>query len=234
MFGERGCYDDIGALETIAIRLHISPAPTDVPVPPFPWARVLAVAGVLAALAGASVLALAGQKDDTVRRERAATATERRAIEARVKAEQAPQRARLAPSLAGVSEPAERVARRERLVAALEEAITADAQERRRSGALPADVSRTVCAPFVRPKRANPPQPPPAARSGRYECFAVSSELPATERTEAVVGGFPFWARVDFERGSAVWCKVRPRPAEGGVTGSIDVPLPRACELRRG
>ena len=230
----KGTYDQVGALETIAIRLGVWTGPTDVEVPPFPWARVLVTAGVLAAVVGVAVVALVGEKDESARRERVATEAERGRIVARIKVEQAPHRARLGPGLAGTTDAGERAAGRERLVSALERAITADAQARHRRGALPAAITRTECGPFERRRGSDAPGPPPSAKAGRYECFAVSGDLPPTEGTEAGVAGFPFWARVDLEHGSAVWCKVRPKPAEGGATGSIDVRLPRVCELRRG
>ena len=231
---ERDRYKDVGVLETIAIHLGIWTGPSDVEVPPFPWKRVLIATGVALAATTVLVVALLAEGESTGEREAEADAAERRRIVAQVTAEQRPQRARLVPPLPASADAAERRRHRERLVGALEAAITEDAQARRARGALPADVTHTECGPFVRPRRADPPEPPLSARSGRYECFAVSNDLPATERNESGVAGFPFWARVDFERGRAVWCKVRPRPAEGGVTASIDVPLARECELRRG
>lgn len=228
-----GRYDQVGAFETIAIRLGIWTGPTDVEVPPMPWGRIAVTGGV--ALVGAIVLvvALLGQKDRNDERDRKTSAAEHRRIRARVAAEQTPHRARLGPPLTDAASPLAWENGLDRVVGALEAKITADAQARYRRRELSAPVSRTDCEPFVRPRRANPPDPPVGARYGRYECLAISRDLSATSRTEAARAGFPFWARVDFVRGRVVWCKVRPAPAEGAIGGSIEVPLARECDLRR-
>ena len=193
----------------------------DVYVPPVPVFRlVLAVALLVAAIVVTAVLVdngkEAGRERD--RREEAAAVAQVRAGIAR---EQVPRRARLgAPA-----------GNRVRTQHALEAAITRDSQQRFASHALDARVTHTKCIPFVRPTVQHPPQPPPGARSGKYECLGVTRSVGPTPGTRGGDFGFPFWARVDFRHGTAVWCKVNPRPGELGIGGDVFVPLTPECDL---
>jgi hypothetical protein len=208
--------------------------PRDAYIPPFPWRKALVVLGLLTAAIAALVVALVQEKGETQERERRQSAAADARTRARLAKEQTPHRIRVPYAGTAGVRAADLPERRRRVVTGLELAITADAQARHRDGALPLRVVRTDCVPYVRPRTANPPEPPLHARRGRYECLAVVGDVPGTSRTEAGASGYPFWARVDYRRGSAVWCKVNPRPAEGAIGSEVFVPLPRVCQLSRG
>jgi hypothetical protein len=219
--------------ETVQAWLGIS-KPRDAYVPPFPWLKALLALGVVAVAVAVLVSALVEDKGETQARERREKAAADARTRARLAREQAPHRIRL-PSAATAGVPAaELPERRRRMIEGLERAITADALARRRAGSLSERVSRTDCVPYVRPRVDKPPQPPLHAARGRYECLAVIGDVPASERSEGGSAGYPFWARVDFRRGGAVWCRIHPRPAEGATFSEVFVPLPRVCQLDRG
>jgi hypothetical protein len=193
----------------------------DTYIPPVPVFRlVLALVLLVGAVAGTAILVEHGKKigRERDRREEAAAVARLRAQQAR---EQLPRRASLGASTQSHA----------RTRQALEAAITRDSAQRYSRHTLDARVLRTHCVPFVRPGRAHPPEPPPGAASGKYECLGVTSFVGPTPGTRAGEFGFPFWARVDFRRGTAVWCKVNPRPGERGIGGDVFVPLAPACDL---
>ena len=206
--------------------------PRDTYVPPFPVKAAVITLVVVVAAVAALVTVLMRDKDENEARERRQTAAADARTRARLAREQTPHRAVIPDAGTRGAPRGELAERRLRLVAGLEAAITADTAARHRRGQLGLVVRRTDCVPYVRPRTPHPRPAPLSARSGRYECLAVTGDVPATGRTEAGRGGYPFWARVDFRRGSAVWCKITPRPAEGGIGSEIFVPLPRVCRLR--
>jgi ribosomal protein L32 len=111
------------------------------------------------------------------------------------------------------------------LVTGLESSITADARARVKAGTLSGPILNTTCeavnvGPLV-----------PSARRGGYECVAVQAQI-AKSREPGGVLGYPFWAIVDYRRGTFAWCKVNPRGGERAVQ-SLEpvVPPPRGCNL---
>lgn len=105
----------------------------------------------------------------------------------------------------------------------LESGILADARARTEAGKLsPPPASRVECEPLRHG------QDPSGVRV-RYECIAVTSDLPTTDSTPAGVIGHPFRAVVDYDHGRFTWCKVSGRPGEGQFTSRALVQLPRAC-----
>ena len=205
--------------------------PRDAYIPPFPVAKALIGLALFAAAVTALVVVLVGEKGETERREARQGAAADARTRARLTREQKPHRARIPGAATAGASAAELPERRRRMVDGLERAIMADALARHRAGAFAHRVRRTDCVPYVRPHVARPPEPPLRAATGRYECLGVTGDVPATSRTEAASGGYPFWARVDFRDGSAVWCKITPRPAEGGIGSEVFVPLARVCRL---
>jgi hypothetical protein len=195
----------------------------DTYIPPVPVFRIaLALVLLVGAIAGTAVLVERGKKlgRERDRREEAAAVARIRAQQAR---EQLPRRAHLGP-------PTQSHARTKR---ALEAAITTDSQRRFKRHALDARVTHSTCVPFVRPAVPHPPEPPPGAAGAKYECLGVTSSVGPTPGTKAGDFGFPFWARVDYRHGTAVWCKVNPRPGERGIGGDVFVPLSPGCDLFR-
>jgi hypothetical protein len=218
--------------ERLGAWLRISDPPEDVYVPPLPkvkFALVLVGVGALVALIALSV----GDAGEGRKREERALAAAQARARARVVAEQTPRTGRLTGPVPAGASVEELRARRRRLVRALEAAVTADARQRHRRGQLANRVRSTSCTPYVRPRVKRPPEPPPRAAFGKYECLAVTAGVAATSRTEAGRAGYPFWARVDLRSGRAVWCKVNPRPAEGAIGGDVFVPLKPPCDLKK-
>lgn len=116
-------------------------------------------------------------------------------------------------------------ATRAALVSDLESSITADARARVKSGTFEGPIESTACeavnvGPLV-----------PGPRRGGYQCVAVQSQI-AKSREPGGLLGYPFWAIVDYRRGTFAWCKVNPRGGERAVQ-SLEpvVPPPRGCNL---
>jgi hypothetical protein len=205
--------------EIVGAWLRVWTPRRDVYIPPVPVFRIVLAVVVLAGAIVVTAILVDHGKEAGRERDRRAEAAAVAQIRARVAREQVPRRARVAATThAGAQR-------------ALEAAITRDSQQRFARHALDARVTHTTCVPFVRPTVPHPPQPPPGARSGKYECLGVTSSVGPTPGTRGGDFGFPFWARVDFKRGTAVWCKVNPRPGELGIGGDVFVPLAPGCDL---
>src|SRR3954451_3920211 len=205
--------------EIVGAWLRVWTPRRDVYIPPVPRFRLLlALVLLVGGIAITAVLVERGKRLGT-ERDRREEAAQVAVLRAKIAREQLTRHARLAAhSRTGIEH-------------ALERAITADAQQRFARHALDARVKHATCTPFSRPGLAHPPEPPPGAASGKYECLGVTASVPRTPATKAGDFGFPFWARVDFRHRSAVWCKVNPRPGELGIGGDVFVPLVRACDL---
>ena len=208
--------------EIVGAWLRVWTPRRDVYIPPVPRFRLLlALVLLVGGVAGAAVLVEHG-KELGRQRDRREEAAHVAVLRAQIAREQLPRHADLAAhSRTGIER-------------ALERAITADSQQRFARHALDARVTHTNCIPFARPEVPHPPEPPPGAASGKYECLGVTASVPRTPGTRAGDFGFPFWARVDFRHRRAVWCKVNPRPGELGVGGDVFVPLVPACDLFQG
>ena len=216
--------------EIVGAWLHIWTPPRGTYVPPVPVWRLLAAAVVTAAAITALVIVIAGWKEHGEQNERrVAAAAEARQLE-RLERDQSPHRALLSVEAAARASSSD-AELRSAVVGQLEEAITADAQARNRAGTFDALVERTDCKPFVRPFRAHPPEPSVRSRDAGYECTAVTSDIKANVYTRAGRLGYPFWARLDFVTGEAVWCKINPRGGERGIGGDLYVALSPECDL---
>jgi hypothetical protein len=207
--------------EIVGTWLRVWTPRRDVYIPPVPVFRLLlALVALIGAIVVTAVLVERGKEAGRERDRRAEAAAVAR-IRAEVARDQLARHARLGPSTEN----------RPRTEHALEAAITRDSQLRFSRHALDSRVTHTKCVPFSRPLLAHPPEPPPGARSGKYECLGVTSSVGPTPGTRGGDFGFPFWARVDFRHGTAVWCKINPRPGERGIGGDVFVPLAPACDL---
>lgn len=167
---------------------------------------------------------LAGQEDDRQREERAARAVAIERLRARMAAQQAPHHgtaARLRPA-AGASEDAQRAARR-RLVDAAEAAILRDARARAKTGELDRPVLDARCGPILKSKEAVPDDRVLTKDVGRYDCVAVTSEVP-----DGGALGYAFVASMDFRTYDFTWCRNTPAQGERGQA-LVFVRLDRRC-----
>ncbi len=198
-------------------------------------AKVIAAVGTLVVLgvAVALVALLSPGIERTKSTNAAATARARSgAIESLVRKNAAEQRLREAtvdrrdPGSSAAA--ALRTRSRSAIVGDLEQAIAADARARVRAGTLGGPIQSVQCSPYPPGTRV-----PLQAAVGSYACVAVNRLITSGTKVLGVFGE-PFWARVDFARGRLAWCKINPRPGEGGAgTGPPPVELAQACDLER-
>src|SRR4051795_3494526 len=92
----------------------------------------------------------------------------------------------------------------------LKTAITADARARVAAHTLRGPIQRTECetvthGPFV-----------PNGVRGGYECIAVSSQIAKGVEVGGQIG-YPFWAIVDYRKGTFAWCKITPPGGERAI-----------------
>jgi len=192
--------------------------------------RILAgVAGVIvlaALVAGAAVLISDRNAND--KRDRAARARLVTAEIARLKRVQAPHRGSavaLKPPAGATA--AQRLAARHRLLLAAQDAITADARGRVRTGELRGTITSTQCGPFLRSREAVPDDRVLSKPIGRYDCVAVLSDATHDGKTVGTLG-YAFVAALDFRRFTYVTCRNSPAQGEAGKPLAF-VRLDRAC-----
>lgn len=221
----------LSRFETVGAWLHLWTPPRDAVVPPVPWRRIGIGAAIAAVLVGALAAWLIPRIDRAKHREAATAQRQLAALSARERRVLARDQ-RLHTGHAGAL-PADPAAAQRTVLAALGRAITADAQARAAAGTLDGHVLTTTCAPFSR--GAVRAAPSPTASAAGYECTAVTRDIPRSAHNVAGVIGYPFWARVNFRRGTFAWCRVNLRPGERGIGGEAAVvALPPACNLVKG
>jgi hypothetical protein len=208
-----------GRFETLGAWLRIWTPARDVEIPPVPWRRILLVGLPLLAVAAAGFWLVV---DDASR-----TKSEREAAEAREEADRkAAERERLEADQAlhvKRVQPADRPA----LVAALEDAVLADARKRVRRGDLEFAVERVDCEPFPKTAPRRAAESDPSLPSGRYHCLAVTSDIVGTGEGSI---GYPFFARIRYASARLAWCKINPIPGEQAVPDPRQVAkLPGGC-----
>ncbi len=102
----------------------------------------------------------------------------------------------------------------------------ADARRRAREGTLEGPILRAVCEPFPRNVAGVGVEADLARREGRYACVAATSEFGRSEASVGGVLGYPYRAKIDFERGRFAYCKISGRP---DPTPDPRVTTPEAC-----
>lgn len=122
---------------------------------------------------------------------------------------------------------AARLAARHRLLVAAEDAITADARSRVKTGELRGTISRTECGPFLRARAAVPDDRVLSKPIGRYDCVAIQADAIHTGKTVGKIG-YAFVAALDFRRFTYVTCRNSPAQGEAGRPLAF-VRLDRAC-----
>lgn len=173
---------------------------------------LLAAAGIAWALASPSINS---SKRAAARRDAAQQAQFIRSETARLKAEQRLHRGRGATAN---EQPAA-------LVTDLRNAVNADALARVQAGTFDGPIQGTDCVPVKQG-----PLVPNATRGG-YECVAVNAEIPKGVEVGGQIG-YPFWAVVNYRRGTFAWCKINPKGGER-ATQSLEpvVNPPAGCDL---
>lgn len=218
---------------------RFEPLPSPLGLPAFLWRKLSPTGrravGALGAMTLLGLIAVAvlvlpdarSGRDERLAAEAAKRRTDRAERLAQIAREGRPLRGRGAPAARLTGEQALRA--RRSLVAGLEGAILADAQERAGRGELRGTYRSASC--FAFPRRLGRPAPAEdlASRIARLECVAVSSRVPTSERTTGSLIGQPFRARVDFDRGRFTWCKFVQRPGELSIERDPAPAIPRAC-----
>lgn len=192
--------------------------------------RRFAMAGgliVLVAFVVGAIL-LIGNRNEQNKRDRATHAKLVAAEIARLKRVQAPHRGSavaLKPPK-GASD-AQQLKARHDLLGAVENAITADARGRVRTGELKGSISHTECGPFLRARDAVPDDQVLSKPIGRYDCVAVQGDAVHSGQTVGKIG-YAFVAALNFRTFTYVTCRNSPAQGEAGKPLAF-VRLDRAC-----
>jgi hypothetical protein len=189
-------------------------------------AALVALAVLVALGVGAAILL--SNKSVTDKRDRAERAKLVAAEIVRLKRVQAPHRGE-AVSLKppkGAS-PAQQLNARHALLVAVEQAITADARNRVRTGELKGTISHTECGPFLRARYAVPDDRVLSKPIGRYDCVAVQSDAIHSGQTVGKIG-YAWVAALHFNTFTYVTCRNSPAQGEAGRPLAF-VRLDRSC-----
>jgi hypothetical protein len=161
-------------------------------------------------------------KEDRERAQSERLARHRAERMARLRVEQRPRFGRGTP--AGPD-----VARRTALLGEARAAVEIDARRRVAAGSLDGPVRRVECEPYPRTVEGEGAQLDPARETGRYSCLAITHDVPAGERAEALAIGHPYRMKIDFTSGRYALCKIAGRAGEGSLGAAAVVTVPRAC-----
>ncbi len=216
-------------LEIVGAWLGVWTPPRDRRVPPVPW-RALAIGAALTAAVVAGALAVLVPRIDAGKAERAARDRAERAVRDAAARRESIRRQRprhaSAPDLrprAGAS-PAAVQAARDALVVRLQGAILADARARAATGEMRHVAGPARCSPTSGTRTDGP--------LGAYDCFAITSVIPASERNVEGTIGYPFRAILDFRTFSYTWCRTEQIPGEQSIPDPRKVvALPDACRV---
>jgi hypothetical protein len=191
--------------------------------------RIAIGAGVLVVAALVVFAAiLISNRNATDKRDRAAHAKLVAAEIARLKRVQAPHRG----SAVALKPPkgasaAQQLKARHELLVAVENAITADARSRVKTGELQGTISHTECGPFLRARNAVPDDQVLSKPIGRYDCVAVQGNAVHTGQTVGKIG-YAFVAALHFRTFTYVTCRNSPAQGEAGKPLAF-VRLDRSC-----
>lgn len=199
-------------------------------LPAWIWRRLPRAGRIAVAMLPVVVVALIvllgpgidASKEERSRSEAARLAQLRAERNERIRAEQRPRFRRGAP--AGTD-----LERRTALADAIPAAVERDAKARVATGALDGPIRSVRCEPYPRTVDGTGAHLDPGRRTGRYSCLAVTTNVAATERSEAAAIGHPYRIRVDFETGRFALCRVFGRAGEGAIGTQALVALPAAC-----
>lgn len=206
------------------------PLPGLTGLPGWVWRRLPKAGKVAVALLPLVLVALAlllGPGIDRLKDEREQARSERLARQraernARLRLEQRPRFGRGAAAGADL-------AGRTTLLREARSRVEDDARRRVAAGSLEGPVRRVTCDPYPASVEGKGAHLDPGQESGNYACLAVTSEVPAGERSEGGAIGHPYRLRIDFSSGRYALCKVAGRAGEGAIAGQPPLSVPRAC-----
>jgi hypothetical protein len=204
------------------------PLPGFFELPGFLWRKLPRAGKVAVAALGVGLVVLAivlspviqSSKERHARADAALQARSDRREIAEIRREQRPRFGRGAPAAADV-------AARERLVSSAAVSIKADANQRAAAGEFHGPILRVKCNPY--PPSSGSPDRALSRPTGRYECLAVTSDIPATAGNKAGAVGQLYRTKLDFRKGRYAFCKIRGRPGELAVRLNAVVPVPAVC-----
>jgi hypothetical protein len=214
-------------LEIVGVWLHVWTAPRDVVIPPVPWRKLAIWTGVAVVLLGAA-LAVMIPRINEGKDNRAAAAAAEQARAQKVNREriirlQQPRTGSAADLQPAAGAPlTERLAARDRLVARVETAITADAEARGAKGEMSRVQGPTTCELAAG-----------AATSGEvgvFDCYTVVRKVPKVETNLAGSIGYPFRAVMHYDTFTYAFCRTEQFPGEQLIPDPRTVVrLPAAC-----
>jgi type II secretory pathway pseudopilin PulG len=198
--------------ELVGAWLRVWTPPKGVDVPPVPWRKV-AIGGAAAALLVGVIAALAVPRIDSAKRDGAAERAREQAAadaaeRARLRADQKLHRLALPAGVAPV--------------AALERAITDDANARVRAKTLSGPVLSTAC-------EAAGPSTIQFRGSRVYKCFVKTATGLRGQGQDVLGTGYPFVATIYEAQRQVAWCKQNPHADEKGSRGDLRVKLSPVC-----
>jgi hypothetical protein len=208
-------------LEILGAWLRVWTPPRDVEIPPIPRRGAAILAACVAAAVALIVLVIAPAVDSSKTED-----AQRRAAEAAERLQQrqaiARREQRVVTGAAASLAPATSAAERDRLLAHVEDAITAEANARHAAGELDSRTRSTTCERIAELS---------STRSA-FNCTALITEIVGQGDPGRL--GYPFRAIVDFRAGGWTLCKINPIPTERSLPDPRTVvPLPDACLLPR-
>jgi hypothetical protein len=213
--------------EIVGVWLHVWTAPRDVVIPPVPWRKLAIWTGVAVVVIGAA-LAVMIPRINAGKDKRAAAAAAQEVRAQKVNREriihlQQPRTGSAADLKPAAGAPlVERLAARDRLVASVETAITADAKARGAKGEMSKVQGPTTCE-----------LAPGAAVSGEvgvFDCYTVVRKVPKVETNLAGSIGYPFRAVVHYDTFKYAFCRTEQFPGEQLIPDPRTVVrLPAAC-----
>jgi type II secretory pathway pseudopilin PulG len=213
--------------EIVGVWLHVWTAPRDVVIPPVPWRKLALWTGVAVVVLGVA-LAVMIPRINAGKEKRAAASAAEQARAQKVNREriirlQQPRTGSAADLKPAAGAPlTERLAARDRLVAGVEAAITADATARGAKGEMSKVQGPTTCE-----------LAPGAATSGEvgvFDCYTVVRKVPKVETNLAGSIGYPFRAVVHYDTYKYTFCRIEQFPGEQLIPDPRTVvQLPAAC-----
>jgi hypothetical protein len=198
--------------ETVGAWLHLWTPPKDLEVPPIPW-RKLALWGAVGLLVAGAAAVIAVPRIDERKQEGAAqrardAAAADNAERARLRADQRVHRLNVPEGVAPV--------------AALEAAITADANQRVAAKTISGPVLSTRCEATG----ADVSQFP---ESRVYKCFVKTATGLRGQGSDLLGTGYPFVATIYTGKRAVAWCKQNPHADEKGSKGDVRVTVSPVC-----